>query len=77
MFVMYTQPHLIWESKAKWNTDKTPTHLDQLPSVLAIGADAVDDFGQVDSSSQVVVGHKGSDSHQVFITARWIHLFRK
>lgn len=54
-----------------------PTHLDQLLSALAVGADAVDDFGQVDSSGQVIVGHKGSDSHQVFIAARWIHLFRE
>jgi len=53
----------------------THTHLDQLFPALAVGADTVDDLGQVVSSGQVILGHEGSDSHQVVIATRWIHLF--
>lgn len=50
------------------------SYFDQLSSALAIRTHTVDDLGQVDPSNQVIVGQEGSDSHQVVIATRRIHL---
>ncbi len=73
MFATRTQPHAL---KAKAHIfHKNVTCLDQLSPAHAVRADTVDDLGQVDSSGQVIPGHEGSDSDQVVVATRWIHLF--
>lgn len=78
MFVTLTQPH--WSAGIKGillTARRRAPYLDQLSPALAVRADTVDDLGQVDSSDQAIVGHEGSDSHQVVIATGWIHLFRQ